>query len=219
TFSSIGNTGQVFHNKTPANVLTGEIEITGDVGTGIYRMWLSHVGEGARVTVGGDLLGGICLHGDLAGDIVIEGGVFDGVNARITFQGMEGSARIMVNGLFDGDILFSNSEIGPLSQIVLAGGFGPNGHIMGGGDVRGLIHVGPAGPYLPPVSVTFDGSILLFGALGGRIRVVGCHDPADVLDICICGGVVPGGAVDIVEDSCNAQIPSPFWDCLSSTCP
>ncbi len=111
---------------------------------------------------------------------------------------MSGSLIRMLDGL---------SSTGSVSVNTSGGAFHANGNM----------HFGPISGVPPLGDVTFDGLVLIDGDLESRVGVNGCHDPADTLDICICGD--NNGSVTVRQTGCDPLISSPIWECPSGTCP
>ena len=163
----------------------------------------------------------------MAGDILATGSTSSA--SAITINGkLSNTGRILIDGSHDGDITVRD-ETERNSLIRMTDGLGATGNITinngaGNFNANGFILVGEL--MFQGQDVTFDGSILIKkdangsggGASFGPITVVGCHDPADQLDICICCEFCPGDPVVVTQGTCDPQISDPVWACLSG-CP
>lgn len=198
--------------------VAGTVNVTGDVGTTSFWIQGDLLSSGS-IVIGGNATtsGAFIIDGDLNGDIQVAGDL----DAAISIDGKLGSTgRILVDGLGTGDVSIG-TETEALSLIRMTEGLGSTGSVTvnaGGGsyDANGLMHFGSTGGF-PLGPVTFDGIVLVDGDLNGDIVVMGCHSPADILDICVCGSV--NGRVKIVDTFCNPQVPPPGYACAPGNCP
>jgi hypothetical protein len=259
------NSGNWSGDLTIAGVMSGAIDVTGNLASGgeidITGNSTGDIGVdgdaagdidiGGSVTddisVGGDVSGTINIDGDLeddleiAGDVTSTGGVSVGgdVEGDIDVAGsilaggdihiggkLASSGRIRIDEVCDGNITI-DGETSVFSLVLITDGLDDDGTITvnaDGGDYDhdGTIHLGeypvPFGSPLDPV--TFDGSIVIQkedggtggGDVNGYIRVVGCHDDEDYLDICVCGDV--NGSISITQTDCENQVPG--YQCSNS---
>ncbi len=191
---------------TVGSHMSGTIDVTGDIESDI--------------ALGGNLTGDIIAGGLLSSDIVIDGNVDSGGN--ITIGGaLTSTGRILLEADCDGDITIGE-QTDSSSQIVIRGAFDDNASITindsrGAFNAGGSIYMGPVLYPYPPPSATFDGSIMIKsptagfvgGDLTGTIEVLGCHDPADALDICICCVMCTENSVTLTQTDCDPQVRPP----------
>lgn len=203
---SIHVTGSVSANGVEEGVyVEGEIKSNGliDIGSNVT----------GKITVLKSCNGTIDVAGDVSGQLIVEKGLTD-------------HGRIVIDGLLSGEVSIGEGAAA-LTLIHALEGIGSGGSLVvndaeGDFDADGRIHFGPSAsnPGNMP-AVTFDGSVMIKkedggsdgGDLNGEIKVVGCHDTSDDLDICICG--TNNGTITIVQTNCTNQV---SYDCVSG-CP
>ncbi len=175
----------------------------------------------AAITCEGSLSGTIEVAGNCGGSISVDRDLE--ASGEVTIDGnLTSSGRVVIEGKCRGQVAISR-QTDKLSLIHLVGGLEAGSSVsvnagMGQYDANGTIHVGIA-EFAPSPPVIFDGAVRVRGNAGGggnlngEIRVVGCHETGDRLDICVCGAI--NGTVAIEQKGCPSQV---GWTCQSG-CP
>lgn len=216
TFASVGPFTGIDSEFTD---LGGEVTVTGDV-LGDISVRAGDLLSGAKITVGGNLVGEIVITQPAGSD---GGDVVNG--ASITVAGsVLGTGEIRVEGQCDGRIDIGG-ETATGSLIDIQDGLASSGSITinaacDAENANGDIIIGPHPQSLDP----FEGQITIVqypgffgGDLSGTITIIGCHD--DAPDICIGGDIGGGGGVVLDQAGCDPMVE---YACLSrqtNVCP
>lgn len=208
-----------------AGVVESDGPFTGQINVGsVAASGLIEAEQGAlgTIVVNGALLGTVEVIGDLSGTIRAKG-TFDTTGIIKVSGALTGSAKIVVSGICDGAVQIGQ-QTDASTLIHLLGGLGSTGTVevntsRGVFDAGGTIHVGQIAYIFFP-DVTYDGCTRIYdngldnlgGNLNGEIKILGCHQTHDPLNICVDGA--DNGNVTIVQTGC---IPVVGWGC--GTCP